>query len=178
MRAKNHVCFVHSVSSALTTIFSSLQVLSVDFPMAQTVKHLPATWETWVQPLGQEDLLEKKMASHSSFLAWEIPWTEEPGRLQSIGCKESNMTEWLTLWILEDVFSEPFIWKKLWQSRSWRCLDWNAESTLLFNDKLSWGILFLLPAKAVSPRSDCKIFQKCLQLISKLVMMLESITAY
>ena len=52
--------------------------------MAQTVKHLPAMLETWVQSLGQEDPLEKEMATHSSTLAWKIPWTEEPGRLQSI----------------------------------------------------------------------------------------------
>ena len=53
--------------------------------MAQTVKHLPTVQETWVQSLGQEDLLEKEMATHSSILAWEIPWMEEPGRLQSMG---------------------------------------------------------------------------------------------
>ena len=53
--------------------------------MAQTVKNLPAMWETWVLSLGQEDPLEKEMAIHSSFLAWGIPWTEEPGGLQSIG---------------------------------------------------------------------------------------------
>ena len=48
--------------------------------------------ETWVQSLGQEDPLEKEMATHSSILAWEIPWTEEPGRLQSMGSQESDMT--------------------------------------------------------------------------------------
>ena len=53
--------------------------------MAQTVKRLPTMWETRVQSLGQEDLLEKAMATHSSTLAWKIPWTEEPGRLQSMG---------------------------------------------------------------------------------------------
>ena len=53
--------------------------------MAQTVKRLPAMWETWVQSLGQEDLLEKEMATHSSILAWKIPWMEEPGRLQFMG---------------------------------------------------------------------------------------------
>ena len=53
--------------------------------MAQTVKHLPTMWETQVQPLGQEDLLEKEMATHSSILAWKIPWMEDPGRLQSMG---------------------------------------------------------------------------------------------
>ena len=49
------------------------------------VKNPPATWETWVQSLGWEDPLEKGMAAHSSILAWEIPWTEEPGGLQSMG---------------------------------------------------------------------------------------------
>ena len=49
------------------------------------VKRLPAMWETWVPSLGWEDLLEKEMATHSSTLAWTIPWTEEPGRLQSMG---------------------------------------------------------------------------------------------
>ena len=53
--------------------------------MAQMVKHLPTMRETWVQSLGQEDLLEKEMATHSSILAWKIPWTEESGRLQSMG---------------------------------------------------------------------------------------------
>ena len=49
--------------------------------LAQTVEHLPTMRETQVQSLGQEDLLEKEMATHSSILAWRIPWTEEPGRL-------------------------------------------------------------------------------------------------
>ena len=53
--------------------------------MAQTVKNLPAKQETGVQPLGQEDPLEKEMAAYSSTLAWRIPWTEEPGGLQSMG---------------------------------------------------------------------------------------------
>ena len=53
--------------------------------VAQTVKRLPTMRETWVQSLGREDLLEKEKASHSSILAWKIPWTEVPGRLQSMG---------------------------------------------------------------------------------------------
>ena len=53
--------------------------------MAQTVKHLLIMRETGIQSLGQEDPLEKEMATHSSTLAWKVPWTEEPGRLQSIG---------------------------------------------------------------------------------------------
>ena len=53
--------------------------------VAQTVKRLPAVRETRVQSLGWEDALEKEMATHSSTLAWKIPWTEEPDRLQSMG---------------------------------------------------------------------------------------------
>ena len=53
--------------------------------VAQRVKRLPTMRETWVQSLGGEDLLEKEMATHSSILAWKIPWMEEPGRLQSMG---------------------------------------------------------------------------------------------
>ena len=55
--------------------------------VAQLVKNLPAVQETWVQYLGREDPPEKKMANHSSILAWKIPWTEEPGRLESMGHK-------------------------------------------------------------------------------------------
>ena len=53
--------------------------------VAQMVKNLPAKQEIWVQSLAQEDPLEKEMATHSSVLAWEIPWTEGPGGLQSMG---------------------------------------------------------------------------------------------
>ena len=57
------------------------------------VKRLSTMWETRVQFLGWEDPLEKEMAIHSSTIAWKIPWTEEPGRLQPWGRKESDMTE-------------------------------------------------------------------------------------
>ena len=53
--------------------------------MAQRLKHLPAMWETWIRSLGQEDPLEKEMSTHSSILAWRIPWAEEPGGLRSMG---------------------------------------------------------------------------------------------
>ena len=53
--------------------------------VTQMVKNLPAMLETWVQSLGWEDAMEKGMANHSSILAWRIPWTEEPSRLQSMG---------------------------------------------------------------------------------------------
>ena len=60
-------------------------VLTMDFLVAQMVKHLSTVHETRVQSLGREGLLEKEMATHSSILAWKIPWKEEPGRLQSVG---------------------------------------------------------------------------------------------
>ena len=61
--------------------------------MAQMVKRLPTVQETWVRFLGREDPLEKETATHSSTLAWKIPWTEEPGGLQFMGHKVSHMTE-------------------------------------------------------------------------------------
>ena len=60
---------------------------TMDFPGGSAVKHLPAMQESWVQALGQEDPLEEGMATHSSILAWRIPWTEELGRLQTMGSK-------------------------------------------------------------------------------------------
>ena len=61
--------------------------------VAQLVKNLPTVQETQIQSLGWEDPLEKGMATGSSILAWRITWTEEPLGLQSMGCKESDMTE-------------------------------------------------------------------------------------
>ena len=63
-------------------IYLSMTLYSL---VAQLVKNLPAMPETWVRSLGWEDLLEKEMATHSSILAWKIPWMEERGRLQSMG---------------------------------------------------------------------------------------------
>ena len=59
---------------------------------AQTVENLPVKQETWVQSLGRDEPLKKGMATHSSILAWEIPWTEEPGRLQSLGLQRVGRT--------------------------------------------------------------------------------------
>ena len=58
--------------------------------VAQMVKHLPTMQETQVRSLGREDPLEKEMATHSSTLVWKIPWTEEPGRLQSMGSQRAG----------------------------------------------------------------------------------------
>ena len=63
--------------------------------VAQKLKHLPVMRETWVRSLGQEDTLEKEMATHSSILAWRIPWTEEPGGLQSTGSQKVRQ-DWAT----------------------------------------------------------------------------------
>ena len=62
---------------------------------AQTVKRLSTMRETWVPSLGREDSLEKEMAIHSSTIAWKIPWTEEPGRLQSMGSQRVRQ-DWMT----------------------------------------------------------------------------------
>ena len=61
-------------------------------PVVKAIKNLPAMQETWVQFLGGEDPLENEMTTHSSLLAGEIPWTEEPGGLQSTGSQELDMT--------------------------------------------------------------------------------------
>ena len=89
------------------------------FLVAQMVKHLPAVQETQLQSLGWEDALEKEMATHSSTLAWKIPWTEEPGRLQSMGSQKS--LTWLsdftfTLWY--KIHSNNSCWVALQPFRS------------------------------------------------------------
>ena len=61
--------------------------------VAQMVKNLPVMLKTWVQSLGRENPLEKAVATHSSILAWRIPWTEEPGGYSPQGCKELDTTE-------------------------------------------------------------------------------------
>ena len=79
-----HIIIIFSLSRTLKTYpLSKFQIrTSLE---AQRLKRLPAMWETWVRSLGRADPLEKEMATHSSILAWRIPWTEEPGRLQSVG---------------------------------------------------------------------------------------------
>ena len=66
-------------------------VVILGFPGGSVVKNLPAMQETRVQSLGQEDPLEKEMTIHSSILAWEIPWTEEPGGLQCMESQKNRM---------------------------------------------------------------------------------------
>ena len=82
-----YIIYTHTHTHTHTYILTSL--------VAQTIKHLPAMRETRVQFLGWEDLLEKEMATHSSILAWRIPRTEEPGRLQSMGSQRVGH-DWAT----------------------------------------------------------------------------------
>ena len=96
--------FLHvaSLSSRIASQRATMEIIKaflgliseiVGFPGGSVIKNPPAVQETWVQFLGLEDPLEEVMATHSSILAWRIPWTEEPGELQSMGHKESDTTE-------------------------------------------------------------------------------------
>ena len=67
-------------------------VILEGLPGGSVVRNMPAMQVTWVQSLSREDGLGKEMATHSSIFAWEIPWSEEPGRLQSMGSQESDVT--------------------------------------------------------------------------------------
>ena len=114
--------------------------------VAQMVKRLPPMWETWVQSLGREDLLEKEMAIHSSILAWKIQWTEQPGRLQSMGLqrvrhdwttslsfflsflppRREEISDCLPIWysntlgtIIHSQGHHGIFWKKQWYSTIW-----------------------------------------------------------
>ena len=69
---------IHVAANGIISFFFMAEASLV----AQRLKHLPVVWETWVQSLGWEDLLKKEITTHSSLLAWKIPWTEESGRLQ------------------------------------------------------------------------------------------------
>ena len=88
--------FYDSVSSSLnSTGNSAISWVIGMILVAQRLKHLPAMREAWVQSLGWEDPLEKEMATHSSILAWRIPWMEEPGGLQSTGSQRVGH-DWAT----------------------------------------------------------------------------------
>ena len=73
------------LSEAISLFLQPVSIVSRASLVAQIVKNLPVMQKTWVRSLGQEDPLEKGMATHSSILAWRIPWTEEPGGLQFTG---------------------------------------------------------------------------------------------
>ena len=85
-----------TVTQGLLYIFSNIPIevvgLHAHINNIPDYRNLPAMQETWVQVLGREKPLEKEMATQSSILAWRIPWTEEPGKLQSMGSQESDTT--------------------------------------------------------------------------------------
>ena len=113
--------------------------------MAQTVKNLPAMHKTQVQSLGWEDPVETGMATHSNILAWKIPWTKEPGRLEFISCKETDTTEQLTL--------SHFIPKN--SSDSW---------VVVYKEFKSWASSFenFIPVKSASHSNLCVIHKSIL----------------
>ena len=78
-------------------------------PRQLMVKNPSSMQKTRIQSLGQEDPLKEEMATHSSILAWEIPWTEQPGRLQTMGLQESDTTEWLSTHTLISYLICPYI---------------------------------------------------------------------
>ena len=105
--------------------------------MAQTVKNLPAVRETWVRSLGREDPLEKEMATHSSILAWRIPWTEKSGRLQAMDSQrvrhnwvtdtpnansnEANLKTARTYTVIEHLISKS-LYQSLYEGKKNACL--------------------------------------------------------
>ena len=88
---RNLVSTIHHLLTELITVCEYYYQNCWASLVAQTVKNLCAMQETWVQSLGWEDPLEKGMVTHSSILAWKIPWTEEPGRLQSMGSERVGL---------------------------------------------------------------------------------------
>ena len=90
--------------------------------MAQIVKRLPTMWETRVQSLDQEDLLEKDMATHSIILAWKIPWMEEPGRLQCMGSQRVGH-DWATSLHFKHLIGEENNYIHLWRNSHSLWLD-------------------------------------------------------
>ena len=117
--------------------------------VAQRLKCLPAMQETWVRSLGQEDPLEKEMATHSSILAWRIPWREEPGRLQSMGLQSQTQLSYFTweapIILLSLILFENFpnTFKTChcchvthWSGKTWALhLIWETLSAALLTDK-------------------------------------------
>ena len=125
------------VPSGIHYLSSLLQATGITSPwrksclVVKTAKNLPTIWETLVRSLGREDPLEKGMATHSSILAWIIPWTEEPK-----GQKQSDRIEWVTLSLFRLLLSKVFFfffckgesfrtqWATSWLCSAWSCVHW------------------------------------------------------
>ena len=128
--------------------------------MAQRLKPLPARRETWVQSLGREDPLEKEMATHSSILAWKIPWKEEPGRFQSTGSQRVG-NDWATSLYSYAEEEPPFMCHFKSQNSSlqfwlWSIVSlahtWKVSPSLIhsFIQKMNWGWGWLALSHMVS----------------------------
>ena len=102
----NGMYIIAKITENLLCVRNFLNVLCIQrtSPVAQIVKNLPTMQKTWVWFLGWEDPLEKRMATHISFLAWRIPWTEESGRLQSMGLQRVGH-DWATNTFTVHVFN-------------------------------------------------------------------------
>ena len=130
------VCLIDSI---VTKQLGTPSTNKVGLSVAQMVKNLPVVQETWVQSLVWEDPLERGMATHSTVLAWRIPWTEEPGGLYSPwGLKESDMTEWWTLFILfASMWNEHscmMVWTFFGIAFLW---DWNENCPFPFSSPVA-----------------------------------------
>ena len=125
---------------------------SWDFSCAHSIKNLPAMQETWVQSLGQEDLLEKEVVTHSSILAWRIPWTEQPGGLQSTGLQRVGH-DWATsltshtikglsnILIMEDFFNIDHLQGLVFHVTYFK--KHRSGLKIIPDVTISWDVLFL-----------------------------------
>ena len=108
------------------------------------LKRLPPMWENWVWFLGQEDPLEKEMATHSSILAWRIPWTEEPRRLQSTGSQRVGH-DWATsslhlyTYVVFEINSGCYIYQNLC---FWKLGKWKLESRIIPHFRKIWFYIY------------------------------------
>ena len=117
--------------------------------VAQMVKNLPAMQETWVQSLGQEDPVEKRMATHSSILAWRIPWTEEPGGLQAIGLQRAGHD-----WDFHFHMSRDSEWNKVPEDRGAGIAGMKNGSGSTSSGRKAWW----LDVKSVVCRKPFQVF--------------------
>ena len=139
-----------------------IPLLSPTYPMAQRLKCLPAMQETWVRSLGWEDPLEKEMATHSSILAQRIPWTEEPGRLQSTGSQRVRH-DWASSLSLSPTLSNLLLpFGGCSYPNTITCITFPPNPLFWYN----WSILYslkrwhlFLTSSSTSPR--CSLHQDC-----------------
>ena len=120
--------FICNSASQLGTFGKVLEITLWTCLVVQMVKRLPIIQETWVQSLGQEDLLEKEMATHSSTLAWKIPWMEEPGGLQFMGLQRVGHD-----WATSVTHSERTLAATAWGGGCYRSLVSRDQGCLLIS---------------------------------------------